>query len=132
MTSLFFYDLFFLIYQEARALLGRIEYQKGNIEGALHVFEGIDIAAATPKMKAALASRKVERQRKRSNNFVSPPMSIHAVSLLFEAIFLKAKSLQGLRRYKGTYHFSCLRFRVLGFSFKYQYCFVIDLSSVLL
>ncbi|PPD91662.1 hypothetical protein GOBAR_DD11417 [Gossypium barbadense] len=28
-----------LNYKEARALLGRIEYQKGNIEAALHVFE---------------------------------------------------------------------------------------------
>ncbi|KAL9674312.1 hypothetical protein QQ045_030584 [Rhodiola kirilowii] len=33
----------FVICQEARALLGRIEYQKGNVEAALHVFEGIDV-----------------------------------------------------------------------------------------
>ncbi|KAF2292691.1 hypothetical protein GH714_026743 [Hevea brasiliensis] len=35
-----------LNYEEARALLGKIEYQKGNIEAALHVFEGIDVEAA--------------------------------------------------------------------------------------
>ncbi|XP_041004685.1 protein NPGR2-like [Juglans microcarpa x Juglans regia] len=88
-----------LNYEEARALLGRYEYQKGNIEAALHVFEGIDIAVVTPKIKVAL-SRKGEHHKRRSQNFANPPMSIHAVSLLLEAIFLKAKSLQGLGRFK--------------------------------
>ncbi|KAK2984614.1 hypothetical protein RJ640_029120 [Escallonia rubra] len=84
---------------EARALLGRYEYQKGNIEAALHVFEGIDIAAVSPKMKVTLA-RTGETRKRRSQNFATPPMSLHAVSLLLEAIFLKAKSLQDLGRYK--------------------------------
>ncbi|OMO54128.1 Tetratricopeptide TPR-1 [Corchorus olitorius] len=88
-----------LNYEEARALLGRIEYQKGNIEAALHVFEGIDIAAITPKMKLSLA-RRVERRKRRSHDYAPPAMSIHAVSLLLEAIFLKAKSLQHLQRFK--------------------------------
>ncbi|XP_011080086.1 protein NPGR2 [Sesamum indicum] len=88
-----------LNYEEARALLGRYEYQKGNIQAALHVFEGIDIAAVTPKMKITL-SKKVETHKRRSQNYATPPMSIHAVSLLFEAIFLKARSLQALGRYK--------------------------------
>ncbi|KAG6724402.1 hypothetical protein I3842_03G257600 [Carya illinoinensis] len=88
-----------LNYEEARALLGRYEYQKGNIEAALHVFEGIDIAVVTPKIKVALA-RKGEHHKRRSQNFANPSMSIHAVSLLLEAIFLKAKSLQGLGRFK--------------------------------
>lgn len=88
--------------QEARALLGRYEYQKGNIEAALHVFEGIDISAAIPKMKISLASR-VEHRKRRSQSFSSPPMSIHAINLLLEAIFLKSKSLQGLGRYKGIF-----------------------------
>jgi len=30
-------------YQEARALLGRLEFQKGNVEVALRVFDGIDV-----------------------------------------------------------------------------------------
>ncbi|XWS31393.1 hypothetical protein CRYUN_Cryun23aG0071800 [Craigia yunnanensis] len=88
-----------LNYEEARALLGRIEYQKGNIEAALHVFEGIDIAAITPKMKLTLA-RRVERRKRRSHDYAPPPMSIHAVSLLLEAIFLKVKSLQHLQRFR--------------------------------
>lgn len=87
-----------LNYEEARALLGRYEYQKGNIEAALHVFEGIDIAAVTPKIKITLAKR--EYRKRRSQNFAPPPMSMHAVSLLLEAIFLKAKSLQDLGRFK--------------------------------
>lgn len=87
--------------KEARALLGRYEYQKGNIEAALHVFEGIDITAVTNKIMASIA-RKGDRPRRRSQNFTTPPMSMHAVGLLFEAIFLKAKSLQGLVRFGGT------------------------------
>lgn len=87
--------------QEARALLGRYEYQKGNVEAALRVFEGIDIAAVTPKMRLTL-SRRVERPKRFSQSDAAPPMSIHAVSLLLEAIYLKAKSLQALGRYKGT------------------------------
>lgn len=81
-------------------MLGRYEYQKGNIEAALHVFEGIDIAAMTPKMKITL-SIKGDNRKRQSQNYAIPPMSIHAVSLLFEAVFLKAKSLQALGRYKG-------------------------------
>ncbi|GAV77817.1 TPR_2 domain-containing protein/TPR_8 domain-containing protein [Cephalotus follicularis] len=87
-----------LNYEEARALLGRIEYQKGNIEAALHVFEGIDVASAAHNMKLTLARR--GEHRKRRSEYAAPPMSIHAVNLLLEAVFLKAKSLQGLGRFK--------------------------------
>ncbi|KAK9903644.1 hypothetical protein M0R45_001067 [Rubus argutus] len=76
--------------QEARAQLGRCEYRKGNIEVALYVSEGIDIAAVTPKIKVTI-SRAGERQR-----YDAPPISVNAISLLLEAIFLKAKSLQSL------------------------------------
>ncbi|KAL3604569.1 hypothetical protein D5086_005428 [Populus alba] len=85
--------------QEARALLGRMEYQKGNIEAALHVFEGINIAAVTPRMKVTLAKRQEDHKR-HSQSFATPSMSIHAASLLMEAIFLKAKSLQHLGRFR--------------------------------
>ncbi|CAN4093211.1 unnamed protein product [Withania somnifera] len=88
-----------LNYEEARALLGRYEYQKGNIEAALHVFEGIDIALVTPKLKLSLTER-LQTQKRRSQSFSTPPLSLHAASLLLEAIFLKAKSLQALQRYK--------------------------------
>lgn len=88
--------------QEARALLGRYEYQKGNVEAALHVFEGIDISTVAPKIKSTLA-RRGEQRRRSSQNFATPPLSMHAVSLLLEAIFLKSKSLQALGRFKGSF-----------------------------
>ncbi|KAF3673999.1 putative tetratricopeptide repeat protein 7A-like isoform X2 [Capsicum annuum] len=88
-----------LNYEEARALLGRYEYQKGNLEAALLVFEGIDIALVTPNLKLALAER-VKTQKRRSQSFSKPTLSIHAVSVLLEAVFLKAKFLQALQRYK--------------------------------
>ncbi|WVY97606.1 hypothetical protein V8G54_029757 [Vigna mungo] len=88
-----------LNYEEARALLGRYEYQKGNIVAALHVFEGIDIGVVTPKIKIAL-SRSRERRKKHSQNHAEPQMSIHSVGLLLESVFLKAKSLQILERFK--------------------------------
>ncbi|XVE77957.1 hypothetical protein DITRI_Ditri13aG0105800 [Diplodiscus trichospermus] len=50
-------------------------------------------------MKLTL-SKGVERHKRRSHDYGPPPMSIHAVSLLLEAIFLKAKSLQHLQRFK--------------------------------
>lgn len=90
-----------LNYEEARALLGRYEYQKGNVEAALHVFEGIDISTVAPKIKSSL-SRRGEQRRRSSQNFATPPLSMHAVSLLLEAIFLKSKSLQALGRFKDA------------------------------
>ncbi|CAI0436251.1 unnamed protein product [Linum tenue] len=100
----------FLNYEEARALLGRLEYQKGNIEGALHVFEGIDIAAVTSRMKVALSKKLDHQNRRRSQSDPAPPMSMHAISLLLEAVLLKAKSLQGLGR------FSVLRLELVLFA----------------
>ena len=91
--------------QEARALLGRYEYQKGNTEAALHVFEGLDIGAVTAKMKVSLTKRGEHRRRSSRNYDAPPPMSLPAVGLLLEAVLLKAKCLQALGRFKGT--FSC-------------------------
>uniref|UniRef100_A0A7N1A0N6 Uncharacterized protein n=1 Tax=Kalanchoe fedtschenkoi TaxID=63787 RepID=A0A7N1A0N6_KALFE len=93
-----------LNHEEARALLGRFEYQKGNVEAALHVFEGIDVTSVTSKMKLSLAGRgeQVSRHKpkRRSKKDSGSPMSIHAVSLILEAIYLKSKSLQALGRIK--------------------------------
>ncbi|CAN0897602.1 Protein NPGR2 [Linum grandiflorum] len=84
--------------EEARALLGRIEYQKGNFEAAIHVFEGIDVSAVTPKITSSLA-RQGYQQKRTSKSYSGHPLSIHAVSLLLESVFLKAKSLQHLGRF---------------------------------
>ncbi|GAB4841051.1 Tetratricopeptide repeat protein 7B [Ancistrocladus abbreviatus] len=85
-----------LNFEEGRALLGRIEYLKGNIEGALHVLEGIDINAVTPKIKLTL-SRRCCRRSSRSND---TPMKMNEVALILEAFLLKAKSLQALGKFK--------------------------------
>ncbi|KAJ0250905.1 Protein NPGR2 [Hirschfeldia incana] len=88
-----------LNYEQASALLGRIEYQKGNVEAALRVFERIDINGITVKMKTALTTKQEPKHRRR-RPLPPPPMSKHAVSILLEAIFLKAKSLQRLGRFQ--------------------------------
>ncbi|PIA29355.1 hypothetical protein AQUCO_06000014v1 [Aquilegia coerulea] len=86
-----------LNYEEARALLGRLEYQKGNIDGALQVFHGINIRSLVPRMTNAIVEK--TRQRKghaKGHNSQTDAMSMHSVSLLLEAILLKAKSLEAL------------------------------------
>ena len=80
-------------------MLGRLEYQRGNVEAALRVFDGIDISAIAPKIKISI-SKKAARRKLRSD-WDTPPMSIHAVSLLVEAVFLKARALYDLGRFKG-------------------------------
>lgn len=87
------------IIQEARAVLGRYEYQKGNVESALQVFEGIDISAAAPKIKISISE--IIKPQRHSNFYAAPPFSINTVGLLLEAAYLKSKSLQNFGRYKG-------------------------------
>lgn len=68
------------------------------------MFEGIDIAAVISRIKASFSTR-YEQNRRQSQSDVVPTMSMHAISLLLEAIFLKAKSLHGLGRYVGIFSF---------------------------
>lgn len=87
-------------------MLGRLEYQRGNFDAALQVFQGIDIKGLTPRMTKAIVER--TRPRKlRSKGDVVPPsvMSMHSVSLLVEAILLKARSLEELGRFIGREKF---------------------------
>lgn len=95
--------------QEARALLGRLEYQRGNYDAALQVFQGIDIRALTPRMTRAIVWRTRPRKtRAKADNAAPAMMSMHSVSLLLEAILLKAKSMEVLGRYVGMLLFlSC-------------------------
>ncbi|KAF8024628.1 hypothetical protein BT93_F1717 [Corymbia citriodora subsp. variegata] len=89
-----------LNYEEARALLGRLEYQRGNYDAALQVFQGIDIKGLTPRMKQAITVRTRQRKpRSRGDNVPANVLSMHSVSLLLEAVLLKARSLEGLGRY---------------------------------
>lgn len=86
--------------QEARALLGRLEYQRGNVEGALRVFDGIDLQAAIQRLQPSLSEKPPSRKgRSRSESLHA--VSQHAACLVLEAIYLKAKSLQKLGRLTG-------------------------------
>lgn len=86
-----------LNFEEARALLGRLEYQRGNVEGALRVFDGIDLQAAIQRMQPSLTEKQPSKKgRSRSESMHA--VSQHAASLILEAIYLKAKSLQKLGR----------------------------------
>jgi hypothetical protein len=51
-------------------------------------------------MKISIA-RKVDRRKTRSQ-WDSPPMPLHAVSLLMEAIYLKSRALHDLGKFKGN------------------------------
>lgn len=83
-------------------MLGRLEYQRGNFDAALQVFQGIDIKTLSPRMSKAITERTRPRKpRAKGEIVVSGVMSLHSVSLLLEAILLKAKSLAGLGRIKG-------------------------------
>uniref|UniRef100_A0ACD5TVN3 Uncharacterized protein n=1 Tax=Avena sativa TaxID=4498 RepID=A0ACD5TVN3_AVESA len=94
-----------LNYEEARALLGRLEYQRGNFDAALQVLQGIDIRSLKPRMTSAITESAKPRVSPRSSrrkssqvNGMLVHMSMHSVSLLLEAILLKAKSLESLGR----------------------------------
>ncbi|CAI8606231.1 unnamed protein product [Vicia faba] len=90
-----------LNYEEARALLGRLEYQRGNFDASLQVLQGIDIGSLTPRMIRAIAERNKQRKPRSKAGTVLPNlMSMHSVSLLLEAILLKAKSLEKLERHE--------------------------------
>lgn len=92
-----------LNYEEARALLGRLEYQRGNFDAALQVFQGIDIRGLRPRMIKAIAERTRHRKtRSKGENLQLNVMSMHSVSLLIEAILLKSKSLEELGRHKDA------------------------------
>ncbi|CAE6046430.1 unnamed protein product [Arabidopsis arenosa] len=86
-----------LNFEEARALLGRLEYQRGNLEGALRVFEGIDLQAAIQRLQVSVPPEKPSTKKNRPRE---PQQSVsqHAANLVLEAIYLKAKSLQKLGR----------------------------------
>lgn len=116
MQLLFLTSCLFLIcaVQEARALLGRLEYQRGNYDAALQVFQGIEIRGLSSRMTRAIFER-LQRQTKPSkkamNGIPTSVMSMHSVSLLLEAILLKAKSLEELTRYTGTSFFTSEKYQ---------------------
>lgn len=89
-----------LNFEEARALLGRLEYQRGNFESAIRVFDGIDLQSAIQRLQPAVIEKRTSRKGRAGTESVSGTVSQHAASLVLEAIYLKAKSLQKLGRVK--------------------------------
>ncbi|KAL6659985.1 hypothetical protein ACP70R_002107 [Stipagrostis hirtigluma subsp. patula] len=87
-----------LNYEEARALLGRVEYQRGHIEEALRMFDGINISTLIPEMKISI-SRKAGQKKSRSHS-KSQAMPLHAVAMLMETVVLKAMALRDLGKFK--------------------------------
>ncbi|TYI50098.1 hypothetical protein E1A91_D12G078500v1 [Gossypium mustelinum] len=64
--------------EEARTLLGRLQYQRGNVEAALRVLDGIDLQAAIQKLQPSVMSILI----------------LILLLLVLEGVYLKVKSLQ--------------------------------------
>ena len=84
--------------QEARALLGKLEYQRGNVESALRVFEGIDLQAAIERFQPSGLDKQATKKDRPDSVHAVPQ---HAANVVLEAMYLKAKSLQKLARLIG-------------------------------
>lgn len=90
--------------QEARALLGRLEYERGNYEEALKIMEEIRASALGASLLYFISHPSSKKKaRKGANNGAAFDTSFHATSLLLEALYLKAKCLQVLGRLSGTH-----------------------------
>ncbi|XP_062197916.1 protein NPG1-like [Phragmites australis] len=92
-----------LNYEEARALLGRLEFQKGNVEAALRVFDGIDLQAAIQQFQPSL-SDKTPSKKGRTKSELPSPAPQNPASLVLEAIYLKSLSLQKLGKSTEAAH----------------------------
>jgi hypothetical protein len=84
-------------FQEARALLAKVEYQRGHVEEALHMLNGINMPALIPDLKISIT--RLARTHPHSGY---PPMSLHAVNLIMETIYLKTIALRDVGKLKGT------------------------------
>jgi tetratricopeptide (TPR) repeat protein len=91
--------------EEARALLGRIEYRKGNFQGALRLLEGIHLSGLAQSLRY-FASERTSWHHKKGKNQKPGTLKnfLHASSLLIEAIYLKAKSFQKLGATEDAAH----------------------------
>ncbi|KAL5981622.1 hypothetical protein ACLOJK_015685 [Asimina triloba] len=96
--------------EEARAILGRVEYERGNFNGALQVIDGIDfVAAAIDRLQPSTSidgpSSSSSSRRGRSRSTTDPQsqhsVSQHSANLLLEGMLFKSMSLQQLRKHQG-------------------------------
>ncbi|KAL6848114.1 hypothetical protein ACP4OV_022242 [Aristida adscensionis] len=97
-----------LNYEESRALLGRLEFQKGNVEVALRVFDGIDLQAAIQQFQPSLDKELPKKGRTKSeipaSASASAPAPENPACLVLEAIYLKSLSLQKLGKCTEAAH----------------------------
>lgn len=113
-------------------MLGRLEFQRGNFEGALQVFQGIDIKGLVPRMIRAIVERSRRRKpppRSRGDHTVhatSSVMSMHSVSLFLEAALLKARSLEELGRFRGCAFSPCFMVSSFAFSWRLEENVLVD------
>ncbi|KAL7181524.1 hypothetical protein ACSBR1_040424 [Camellia fascicularis] len=82
--------------EEELIVHGRSEYEKGNVEGALSAFDGIDLHAAVQELQPL--AEKQPSKKGRPSNESDHSSSQQAASLVLEALYLKAKSFQKLGR----------------------------------
>lgn len=98
--------------QEARALLGRLEYERGNYEAALEVLEGVQGHTFGATLRFFIADFKTRQAKKGSRQSSKEGSNsgkdntvlgtfLHGASLLLEALYLKAKCLQELDQLPG-------------------------------
>lgn len=74
------------------------------MEGALRVFDGIDLQAAIQRMQPSVTEKQPSKKGRTKSVESVPGVSQHAAGLVLEAIYLKAKSLQKLGRLTGRRH----------------------------
>ncbi|XP_054808916.1 protein NPG1-like [Prosopis cineraria] len=79
--------------EEARTLIGKLEYQRGNFASALRVFDGVDLQAALQQLQSLVSdksSAKKARPRAESPTLIRR----HAASLMLESFYFKTKTLR--------------------------------------
>ncbi|KAF7809426.1 protein NPG1 [Senna tora] len=79
--------------EEARTLLGKLEYQRGKLASALRVLDGIDIQTSIQQLQS-LVSEKSSAKKGRPRAESPTSVSRHAASLMLESIYFKAKTLR--------------------------------------
>ena len=90
--------------QEARALLGRLEYDRGNYEKALQTLEEVKPDTFIASLRFFITDSKTGKKKRRhlkDSNDCALSSFLHGASLVLEALYLKAKCLQELARHSG-------------------------------
>ena len=85
-------------------MLGRLEYDRGNYEGALQVLDGIQGHTFGASLRSFITDSKIRQKKGRQlKNGTDGALGtfLHGASLLLEALYLKAKCYQELGQLSG-------------------------------